>query len=193
MVLAGYDYGSPGLADSPVSDDELRLLLTTLLWSEDDTQALRAAGEVLADQVDQVLDTWYGYVGANEHLVWFFAGQDGAPDARYLARVRDRFAQWVRDLCSRDFDRSWLAYQDEISRRHTPEGKNATDGVDSPADHIPLRYLIAFVWPITATIRPFLGAKGHAAEQVDAMHQAWFKAVVLSVTLWSRRYSERLW
>jgi len=37
-------------------------------------------------------------------------------------------------------------------------------------------------------MREFLGKKGHSAEQVDAMHQAWFKAVTLNVALWARPY-----
>jgi hypothetical protein len=47
---------------------------------------------------------------------------------------------------------------------------------------------LPFIYPITATIRPFLARKGHSAEDVEKMHQAWFKAVVLSVTLWSAPY-----
>ncbi|MFH8385800.1 protoglobin domain-containing protein [Kitasatospora sp. NPDC018058] len=58
---------------------------------------------------------------------------------------------------------------------------------------MPLRYPIAFIHPITATMRPFLAAKGHAEEEVEAMHQAWFKAVTLPVSLWSRPYAGAAW
>lgn len=68
-----------------------------------------------------------------------------------------------------------------------------TDKVASPADHIPLRYLVAFIFPITATMRDFLGRRGATPGEVDAMHTAWFKAVVLSVVLWSRPYLDRGW
>jgi len=34
---------------------------------------------------------------------------------------------------------------------------------------MPLRYRIVFVYPITATIRPFLEKRGHSAEQVEKM------------------------
>jgi hypothetical protein len=37
-------------------------------------------------------------------------------------------------------------------------------------------------------VKPFLAKKGHSAEEVEKMHQAWFKAVVLQVALWSRPY-----
>jgi hypothetical protein len=55
---------------------------------------------------------------------------------------------------------------------------------------VPLRYLIAFIYPITATIKPFLAKKGHRPEEVDKMHQAWFKSVTLQVALWSYPYAK---
>jgi Protoglobin len=58
---------------------------------------------------------------------------------------------------------------------------------------IALRYLIAFVFPITATMRSFLTSKGHATEDVEGMHTAWFKAVVLHVCLWSQPYAPEVW
>jgi hypothetical protein len=48
--------------------------------------------------------------------------------------------------------------------------------------------MVAFIYPITATIKPFLAKKGHSAEEVEKMHQAWFKSVVLQVALWSAPY-----
>jgi hypothetical protein len=60
-----------------------------------------------------------------------------------------------------------LDYQQEIALRHTRAKKNRTDNVDAVADHVPLRYLIAFIYPITATIKPFLAKKGHAEEEVE--------------------------
>ncbi|MGC8880538.1 MAG: protoglobin domain-containing protein, partial [Anaerolineae bacterium] len=52
------------------------------------------------------------------------------------------------------------------------------------------RYMVAFIYPITATIKPFLARKGHSAEEVEKMHQAWFKSVVLQVALWSAPYAK---
>ena len=83
-------------------------------------------------------------------------------------------------------------YQHEIALRHTAAKKNVTDGVGA-VPMIELRYMIAFIVPITVTMRDFLAAKGHAREQVDAMHAAWFKAVVLHVTLWARPYAPEVW
>jgi hypothetical protein len=51
--------------------------------------------------------------------------------------------------------------------------------------------MIAFIVPITATIKPFLAKKGHSAEDVEKMYNAWFKAVTLSVALWSIPYANK--
>jgi hypothetical protein len=192
MSIPGYRYGDPGLAPSPVTADDVDLLKTTLLWGEDDDRYLRMAGEVLADQVDDVLELWYGYVGSHPHLVHFFTGSDGEPIADYLERVRGRFAQWVRDVCTRPHDDAWRDYQHEIALRHTRAKKNQTDGVES-APEIPLRYMVAFVFPITATMRSFLAAKGHDADDVEGMHTAWFKSVVLHTSLWAEPYAPESW
>jgi hypothetical protein len=187
--IPGYAYGTGAVATSPVSDDDLALLQQTLLWTDDDTRFLRMAGEVLADQVEDVLDVWYGFVAANEHLVRYFGGPDGTPDPGYLDAVRRRFGQWILDTCNRPYDRSWLDYQEEIAQRHHTLKKNETDGVQS-VPYIPLRYLIAFIWPITATMKEFLAKKGNGEDDVEGMHAAWTKSVVLHVTLWSRPYIE---
>jgi hypothetical protein len=191
-AIPGYLYGDDRLDRSPVSDEDLALLKQTVLFGDEDERHLRMVGDVLGDQVEDVLDVWYGFVASHPHLVRYFAGPDGAPIDDYLARVRARFGQWIRDLCERPWDPAWLDYQEEIALRHTPARKNQTDGVDAP-DRIPLRYLVAFVYPITATVRQFLARKGHSDEEVDAMHQAWFKAVTLSVALWSRPYAGDGW
>jgi hypothetical protein len=190
--IPGYTFGTTEVARSPVAAGDVDLLKATLLWTDEDDRYLRMAGEVLADQVDDVLELWYGYVGSHPHLVHYFAGPDGQPIGPYLERVRARFAQWVRDTCSRPYDDAWRDYQHEIALRHTRAKKNQTDGVDSVPE-VALRYLIAFVFPITATMRSFLAARGHSADDVEGMHTAWFKAVVLHVCLWSQPYAPELW
>jgi IS1 family transposase len=191
-TIPGYTFGTAEVARSPVSAQDVELLKATLLWSEDDDRYLRMAGEVLADQVDDVLELWYGYVGSHPHLVHYFADRDGRPIGEYLERVRARFGQWVRDVCSRPHDDAWRDYQHEIALRHTRAKKNRTEGVDSVPE-IALRYLVAFVFPITATMRSFLASKGHGADDVEGMHTAWFKAVVLHVCLWSQPYAPDAW
>jgi hypothetical protein len=41
---------------------------------------------------------------------------------------------------------------------------------------------------VTFTLRPFLAKKGHPAEEVQKMYEAWVKSCLLQVTLWSRPY-----
>ncbi len=186
-AVPGYSYGSKELAKSPVTLDELELLKKTVLFAPEDEAALKQAGEVLDDQIDAILDLWYGYVGSHEHLLYYFTGADKKPDGAYLAAVRSRFGQWIKDTCNPPYDQKWLDYQYEIALRHHRSKKNQTDGVKS-VGQINQRYLVAFIYPITATIKPFLANKGHSAEEVEKMYQAWFKSVVLQVTLWSQPY-----
>jgi hypothetical protein len=185
--IPGYMYGTDAVPRSPVSLDELELLQSTLLLGEDDLVALRRSGDVLEPQVEAILDVWYGFVGANSHLLAAFTGPDGQPNQEYLAAVRPRFGRWILDTARAEFDQTWLDYQYEIGLRHTRDGKNRTDGVQA-ADHIPLRYVLALLVPITTTLKPFLAEGGATPEEVDAMHQAWVKAVLLQVILWSYPY-----
>ncbi|MEC5180490.1 protoglobin domain-containing protein [Arthrobacter sp. CG_A4] len=188
-TIPGYTFGSESLAPSPVSLEDLARLEGAVLWTPDDAHALRRAGEILGPQTDRILDVWYGFVGSHDFLIASFAGADGTANPDYLGAVRARFAQWIVDTCSRDHDQQWLDYQHEIALRHTAAKKNLTDGVSSTASEITLRYIIAFIVPLTATIRPFLTGQGADADEVEAMYQAWFKSVTLTAALWAEPYS----
>ena len=186
-TISGYDLGDESIPEAPISDEEFDRLEQSVMWSGEDEEYLRMAGEVLDGQVDDVLDTWYGFVGDHDFLLYYFTDGEGNPNEEYLDRVRERFGQWIRDTCDPPYDREWLDYQFEIGRRHHRTAKNRTDEVDS-VPNIDLRYVIAFVYPITATIRGFLEGGDHPAEEVDAMYHAWFKSVALQVSLWSYPY-----
>jgi hypothetical protein len=183
--IPGYTYGAA--PRSPLTLQELDLLKQAVLFTNEDEEALRLAGQVLADQTDEVLDVWYGFVASHPHLVHYFTGPDRQPIGDYLSAVRRRFGQWILDTCDRPYDQAWLDYQYEIGLRHSVEKKNRTDGVQS-VPGISMRYIIAFIYPITATIKPFLAKKGHGADVVDKMHQAWFKSVTIQVALWAQPY-----
>ncbi len=185
--IPGYSYGAANSAISPLTLEDLENLKRAVLFGPEDRQYLQLAGEVLADQVEEVLDVWYGFVASHSHLLYYFTDGQGNANADYLAAVRKRFGQWILDTCNRPYDQAWLNYQQEIGLRHEYAKKNQTDGVNA-VPTINHRYLVAFIYPITATMKPFLAKKGHSAEEVEKMHQAWFKAVVLSVALWSAPY-----
>jgi hypothetical protein len=188
-TIPGYTYGQPDVARSPLTLAELQDLEKALLFQDEDRKYLAMAGEVLADQVEQILDVWYGFVASQPHLVKYFLDAQGQPIAEYLAAVRKRFGQWILDTCRRPHDQAWLDYQYEIGLRHHRTKKNRTDGVAAATAIVPLRYLIAFIVPITVTIRDFLARKGHSPQQVDKMYHAWFKAVTLQVALWALPYA----
>jgi hypothetical protein len=65
-------------------------------------------------------------------------------------------------------------------------GKNKTDQVDA-VDHIHYRYLPALIYPIFATLRPFLEKdppfSGRNREDASGLA---LKSIILQVTLWSR-------
>jgi Protoglobin len=171
-----------------VDADAWALMTKTALLEAEDLRYLRMSADVLRDQVEAILDVWYGFVGANPHLLHYFARpSDGQPIEAYLAAVRKRFGDWILDTASGSYDDAWRAKQDEIGRRHHRIGKNKTDNVDA-VDHIHLRYLLLLLYPIWATLKPFLAKKGNSSEDVEKMHQAWLKSLLLQIALWSRPY-----
>ena len=171
---------------NPVTIEELALLKKTLLWSEEDDRYRKMAGDVLEEQLDAVLDLWYGYVGSNEQLLYYF-NSNGEPNTDYLEKVRSRFKQWILDLCRNDYNAEWLAKQHEIGLRHQAK-KGHTDGVENTPHIVHYRYMIALIYPITVTIKGFLANGDHSPEEVEKMYNAWFKAVVLSDILWTKPY-----
>lgn len=188
--ISGYRLGDPTLPKSPLTRADLVELKGSLLFGDADVSALRKAYDVVADQVEPILDVWYGFVGKTPHLLAYFSNpKTGEPDGAYLAAVRKRFGQWILDTCRATYDEGWLAWQEEIGRRHHRTGKNVTDGA-SAAPHIPMRHVLALVMPISITMKPFLASKGAPPAEVEAMHAAWTKSVLLQAILWSRIYTK---
>jgi Protoglobin len=187
-AIPGYTYGTSAVPHSPLSLEDFERLKQSVLFSDEDSQSLRLSYEVLKDQVEDILDVWYGFVASHPFLVHYFSDKaSGQPDGAYLAAVRKRFGQWILDTARANYDQAWLDYQYEIGLRHHRSKKNRTDGVAS-VEHLSYRYLPALVYPITATLKPFLRKKGNTAEEVEQMHQAWLKSVLLQVILWSQPY-----
>jgi hypothetical protein len=169
--IPGYTFGGESVPDSPIDREDFDLLKETVMFTEEDEEHLRLAGKVLDGQIDDVLDTWYGFVANHPHLIQYFSTPGGQPIEEYLERVRARFGQWIRDTCNPPYDDDWLRYQQEIGLRHTRRKKNQIDDLDS-VNHIPFRYMSAFVYPITATMKPFLENGDHDEDTVEKMHDA---------------------
>lgn len=171
-----------------MTEAEFDLLKKSVLFTDEDVRYLRMSRALLEPEVDELLGVWYGFVGANEHLLSYFSHpQTKEPDAEYLEAVRLRFRDWVLTTAEAEFDQAWLNHQLEIGLRHHRIKKNKTDGVEA-AEHIPMRYLVALHYPITTTLKPFLEGGGHSQSDVDGMYEAWRKAVLMTAILWSQPY-----
>jgi hypothetical protein len=187
-VTAGYTYGTSQVKKSPVSLDELKLLQQALLFGEEDVKYLRMSHDILKNQTNDILDVWYGFVASTPQLVYFFGNKtNGKPDGEYLAKVRERFAIWILQTAEANYDQKWLDYQHEIGLRHHSIKKNKTDNVNS-VPIINYRYIPALTIPVTTTLKPFLAKTGSSADDVEKMHEAWVKSVLLQSILWGQPY-----
>jgi hypothetical protein len=153
-------------------------------------QYLRLAGNVLADQTKEIVDHWRSrIIGSIPNLARRSRSPEGEAIPEYTERSGLRFQQWILDTCFRPYDQDWINYQQEIALRHTSLKKNQVDGVRSTA-FVPLRDIIALVAVMNDTIKPYLGAKGHAPAEVHGMHRAWCKSLQLQLALWTRPYTD---
>jgi hypothetical protein len=185
--IRGYTYGTSQAAESPLTLEDLARLREAAWLTSDDEAALRDAADILVDQTDDMVTAWRARLGQQPWLAGYSGHPDGTPNPEYGAAPKPRFERWIIDACTRPLDQDWLDYQHEIGLRHTRAKKNLTDGADS-LDQVPLRYLLAFTAVVIATAREYLAADGASPEQVDRMHAAFTKSVMLHVTVWSRAY-----
>jgi hypothetical protein len=186
--IPGYTYGTAAVGRSKVSVEDFDRLKVSAGFTDEDQRYLQLAGEVLSDQTKQIVERWRsGIIASIPHLAKHSRTPEGEPIPQYLAASNLRFQQWILDTCLRPYDQDWLNYQQEIALRHTPAKKNQTDGVRS-TPCVPFQDVIAFVSVMNETIKPYLAAKGHSADQVDKMHRAWTKAMQLQLALWVEPY-----
>jgi hypothetical protein len=187
--IPGYTYGTAAVGRSKVSVEDFERLKVSGGFTEEDHRYLQLAGDVLADQTKQIVDRWRsGIIASIPHLAKHSRTPEGEPIPEYLAASNLRFQQWILDTCLRPYDQDWLNYQQEIALRHTTAKKNQTDGVRS-TPCVPFQDVIAFVSVMNETIKPYLAAKGHSADEVDKMHRARTKALQLQLALWVEPYN----
>ena len=187
--IPGYTYGTAAVAMSPVTVADFELMKKSALFGDEDVKYLRLSHDIVKDQVEAILDVWYGFVGSQPHLLKsFLSKSDGKPLGDYLGGVRKRFGQWILDTARAEYDQKWLDYQHEIGLRHHRTKKNRTDNAVASAENVPFRDLFALIFPVTFTLKPFLAKKGHSADEVEKMYAAWVKSCLLQVTLWSYPY-----
>jgi hypothetical protein len=188
--IPGYNYGTADVAKSPITPQELEQLKRSSGFTEEDERWWRRAGDILASRTEALVNQWRAVISAHPHLARYSLRPDGQKDPHYSEASGLRFQQWVLDTCLRPYDQDWLNYQQEIALRHTSLKKNKTDHVES-APSIHLRDIVAFTAVINDPniLKPFLSAKGNTAEDVDKMHLAWCKSVLLQIALWTEPYT----
>jgi hypothetical protein len=186
-AIPGYTYGTAEAAASPLTMQDLERLKAVVGLTEEDQEALAEVAGILADQADDMVTAYRRRLGELPFMRPYSGHPDGRSNPEYGAASKPRFDRFIIDACTRPLDQDWLNYQQEIGLRHTRAKKNATDHADS-LDHIPMRYLLAFTAVVIATARDYLAAKGASPEQVDRMHAAFTKSVMLHVTVWTRPY-----
>ncbi len=186
--IAGYTYGTTDVTRSPLTMKDLDALKRSMLFTDEDIRYLRMSKPILEDQTEAILDVWYGFVASTPELVYYFGNKDtGKPEGEYLSRVRARFGQWILDTAEANYDQTWLDYQHEIALRHHSSKKNRTDSAPS-VSIVSYRYIPALTIPLTTTLKPFLAKKGSSPEDIEKMHTAWVKAVLLQSILWGQPY-----
>jgi hypothetical protein len=187
--IPGYTYGTEDATPSPLTLEDLERLKAVVGLTARDEEALRDAAGILAGQADDMVTTWRSQLGQLPWLAAYSGHPDGTPNPEYGAASKPRFDRWIIDACTRPFDQAWLNYQHEIGLRHTRAKKNRTDHADS-LDHIPMRYLLAFTAVVITSSREYLAATAASAEDVERMHAAFTKSIMLHVTVWTRPYVE---
>ena len=186
--IPGYNPGAPEVAKSPITMDEWKELQASAFFTDEDVIYLRLSYDVLKDQAEDLVKVWRGIIFLHPHLKAYDEDpRTGEVDTAYTARVAKRFAQWVLDTAKAEYDQSWLDYQYEIGLRHHRTKKNQTDDGHT-LGHIRARDLIAFSAATVAPMKPYLEKGGLSPEIVSRMHEAWWKSMILQVTLWSQPY-----
>ena len=186
--LPGYNPGSPEVAKSPITMEEFKDIKATCLFTDEDMVYLRLSYDVLQDQAEDLVTTWRGIIAQHVHLASYGLDREtGEPDKEYAAAVGKRYAQWVLDIARAEYDQTWLDYQYEIGLRHHRKKKNVTDHANA-ATHIRARDVLGFAAATVAPMRPYLEKGGHSADVVKRMQDAWWKSMILQVTLWSQPY-----
>jgi hypothetical protein len=109
--IPGYSYGSPEVARSPVSIQDLERMKASAGFGEEDERCLRMAGTVLADQTAQIVNHWRsGIIAGIPSLARHSRTPEGNAIPEYLANSNRRFEQWILGTCLRPYDQDWINY-----------------------------------------------------------------------------------
>src|ERR1700722_1310042 len=189
-VISGYEYGDRQTPTSSITLEELAALKVSAGFTDEEARFLHMAGDVLENKTEAIVKHWRsGIIASIPNLARHSRSPQNEPLPDYLAKSNLRFQQWILDTCLRPYDQEWLNYQQEIALRHTALKKNKTDNVSS-TPYVPLRDIVGFISVINETIKPYLAAKNHSADEVDRMHRAWGKSIQPQLALWTDPYTD---
>ncbi|MDG4555535.1 MAG: protoglobin domain-containing protein [Candidatus Competibacter sp.] len=167
--------------------NDIDLLWRIGLFSADDARALRKVWRILKGQTDDYLDRLLGMVAAYPALAAELAVLRGECWERGTVddsvTLRRWFRQWLFETCVFPQDPPWLR-QVEMNSPAQP--------VSAPLPGF--RYVVALVFPLVMTARPFLVASGNDHTEIERMQYALLKAILLQATLLGKLYvKEGLW
>lgn len=145
-------------------------LLETVLLSEEDSQYLRLSKEMVDPQVDAILDVWCAFIASRPQL-WDALPRTSAGelDVTRLDAARHETTEWLRRTSSGQPPGGAEPHQLSLTRE-----------LFDPSQ------LVALIYPLSFTLRPFLENGHHEPGEVEAMHRAWLKCLILQVALWIR-------
>ncbi len=159
-----------------------------MLFTAEDAQWLRKSGEILHDQIEQILDVWYG--SSPRNLIFSKPSptpQPASPTRLILPRSVSGLpagsATLDPPITIKHLAR--LSIRDRAApppRGPEPHGRGACRGCRAYALH---------ARPALSSYRhsrTVPGAKGGAAAEVQRMREAWTKSVLLQLILWCEPY-----
>jgi hypothetical protein len=96
--LSGYDPGSPEVAKSPISVEELNQLKASTLFTDTDVVYLRLSYDVLKDQAEDLVKMWRGIIALHPHLSAYIVRASPVPRAWRPLRVSQCWDEWLGRL-----------------------------------------------------------------------------------------------
>ena len=79
-TIPGYTSGTAEVPRSPLTLADFERMKASVLFSDEDVKYLRLSHDVVKDQVEAILDVWYGFVASTPHLVASFTSKSTAPE-----------------------------------------------------------------------------------------------------------------
>jgi hypothetical protein len=138
----------------------------------------------------ELLNDIVSYFGSRDYLLYYFKDKQGQTTiTEYVNNTVDRLAQWLLDICYKPLDEHFINYNYLIGLRHTYEEKGKADKIET-IPHIPARYMITCLFPITAVLKNYIAKKVEDPVLTDKLYHTWFKLQVLTTAFFLIPYTK---